>query len=546
MANDNDIKKSRTQELDEFWDLSSLVPKKSESVSFNRRINVEAVEVTNTVKTETKENENSTVIKRYINPLHYENKRIRKESYVSEESYCPENSLLHKVTIRKKKCEYELYAQFYQDALKYKDKQGVECDYVPYYSYVPQYDQLSETQLNYYFWWRDNFKSGVFIKTDQSYVLLYIFELLNIGGLKDPQKTQTLLCDIWSVYHTEFSSLSSKLALWICDFSLLYRLPVPTNAPKDIGKHVLSLKEFYLDMPKGDFEACARSLIKYGTEYDYRASKFAKGDNLKLFDKYVLGAVEVAVRFYSKDGAMLSELASEDSKVIRNVFEGALCTNSLRYELEVKYCSFSRSNELRYIMADIVKYAENKIRTYIGVKSKLTVYSVSIELQKAIDSYFENSLFSIPKVAPKKEEKHDYDALYDLPRNEFSLSNAKNIENASWNVTEELISAFEMEEIKVTVSEHSDIVPDESIVESDTANAEEDRLLIKLGEYGAFAKALKSGDMATCRNIARSLGKLEDAIVDAINELAVDEIGDILIEEGDDGYEILECYSDMI
>ena len=543
MPNDNNVKKSRTQELDEFWDLSSLVPKKSSTANVSQQLNVDSVEVTNTVKTTPNTAEGSTVIKRYINPLHYENKKIRKESYVSEESYFPENSLLHKVTIRKKKCEYELYAQFYQDALKYKNKAGFECDYVPYYSYVPQYDQLSETQLNYYFWWRSNFENGILIKTDQSYVLLYIFELLNIGGLQDPIKTQTRLCDIWNAYQAEFSALSAKLALWICDFSLLYRLPAPVNAHHGIGKHVLSLKEFYLNMPKGDFEACARSLIKYGTEYNYKTSKFASGENLKLFDKYVLGAVEIAVRFYSKDGAMLSELASEDSKLIRNVFEGALCTSSMRYEIEVKYCSFSRSNELRYLMADIVKYAENKIRTYIGVKSKLTVYSVSIDLQKAIDSYFESTLFSVPKITSKKEEKHDYDVLYDLPRKEFSLNNAKSIENSSWSVTEDLISAFEMEEIKISdIEDVQVILKQENIKTEDTGSD----LLSKLGEYAEFVQALKNRDVASCKRLALSLNKLEDAIVDAINEIAVDEIGDILIEEGDNGYEILECYSDMI
>ena len=142
MSNDNNVKKSRTQELNEFWDLSSLVPKKSSTANVSQQLNVDSVEVTNTVKTTPNTAEGSTVIKRYINPLHYENKKIRKESYVSEEAYFPENSLLHKVTIRKKKCEYELYAQFYQDALKYKNKAGFECDYVPYYSYVPQYDQI--------------------------------------------------------------------------------------------------------------------------------------------------------------------------------------------------------------------------------------------------------------------------------------------------------------------------------------------------------------------------------------------------------------------
>lgn len=37
-----------------------------------------------------------------------------------------------------------------------------------------------------------------------------------------------------------------------------------------------------------------------------------------------------------------------------------------------------------------------------------------------------------------------------------------------------------------------------------------------------------------------------DGVVDEINEIAVEIIGDVLIEEGDDGFEILDCYRDLI
>ena len=37
-----------------------------------------------------------------------------------------------------------------------------------------------------------------------------------------------------------------------------------------------------------------------------------------------------------------------------------------------------------------------------------------------------------------------------------------------------------------------------------------------------------------------------DGVVDEINEIAVEIIGDVLIEESDDGFEILDCYRDLI
>ena len=356
------------------------------------------------------------------------------------------------------------------------------------------------------------------------------------------------MCEIWNAYHGEFAALSSKLALWICDFSLLYRLSTPTDIGHDVIKYTPSLKEFYLYMPKEDHAACALSLLKYGTEYDYHTSKYAKGENARIFDKYIPGAILCAIDFYSQDGVILSKLSSEDSKLIRNAFDGAPCVSSQRYEIEVKYCSFSRSNELRYLMADIVKYAENKIRTYLGIKSKLTVYSVSVELQRELDKYFESELFNIPKLSRKKEEVHEYDALYELPKVEFSLKKAKQIERDSWSVTNDLVSAFE---------EDSSFVPEELVIDTSIAEPmvteakssvsdEELTLRERLLEYIEFVDAIKQGNADACKDIAMKQGLMPESIVDLINEIAVEQIGDILIEESDDGLCIVECYSDMI
>ena len=531
--------KSREEELDDFWDISFLVPKKSTSPYRKLTADTSAKDVTVTpIMTEQKSTDQSTVIKRYVNPLHYEQKKIRRESFEATDSYYPENSLLHKVILKKRKGEYQLYEEFLADAIRYKDADAAECDFAPYYSYVPQYNQLNQAQLNYYLWWRKCFREGALIKIDYSYILLYIFELINLSDRQDVRWAQKQLAELWNTYHREYAALSSKLATWICDFSLIHRLSPPDNIKHSVGKHVPALKEFYLHMPKGDYEGCARSLIKYATEYNYKTSKFAKEPNIEIFDKHIFGAMLVAVRFYSKDGALLSELASEDSKLVRNSFEGALCVSEQRFEIEVKYCSFSRSNELRYILGDIVKYSENKIRTYLGVKSKLSVYSVSGELQRAIDAYFEAELFSKPKPSQKKEEKHEYDVLYDLPKAEFSLDRAKQIEEESWGVTKDLISAFEAE----SLSPEPEPIP-EPATESDAGDV---TLREALGEYLAFAEALKRGERDTCREIATESGKMLDVVVDEINEITVEIIGDILIEEGDNGFELLDCYKDLV
>lgn len=533
------------KDLDRFWDISSLVPKKT-PIKSNNNIDTNTVEIafSHSVKALQTEQKNPTVIKRYIDPLHEENKKIKSETFESISEYFPESSLLHKVVLKKKKCSYDLYSSFFEDAKKFDRADAKESDYVSFYSYVPQYDQLSAEQLAYYLWWRNSFREGNFIKTDLSYVLLYIYELINLGKEKDVLDTQRILSELWNVYHEEFPYIANKLALWICDFSLLYKLPPPENISKSVIKNVPALKEFFIHIPNGDIRVCAASLLKYGTEYNYRTSKFATEKNIDVFDRHVFGAMVTAVKYFSDGEKILGKLSSEDSKLIRVAFEGALTTSDNKYEIEVKYCSFSRSNELRFIMGDVVKYSENKIRAFLGVKSRLSVYSLELPLQQALDLYFEDAFSKEKPKATKKEEKNDYDVLYDTPVRPLSLENAKNIEEASWSTTQELISAFEDEtppkerSVKKEIEKIVPAIQEEQIEDNDIKKA--------LAEYLEFAIAVKTNDKIKISEISKRFGKMPEAIVDEINEIAVDVIGDIFIEDDGTGLAIVDCYSDMI
>ena len=52
--------------------------------------------------------------------------------------------------------------------------------------------------------------------------------------------------------------------------------------------------------------------------------------------------------------------------------------------------------------------------------------------------------------------------------------------------------------------------------------------------------------MSNQKVFARDMGMTLDELADKINEIAVDVIGDIIIEECDGGYEIIPDYLDMI
>lgn len=530
----NERKTVSDSEKDSFWDLSELIPKKSQAVH--------RAEPIRSVHVEPKQEDLSdTVIKRYI-PPHSDNRLTYQNEFESSFTYEPTDSLIHKVTIKKRKCTYSYYSEFRQDAIRYRDRRGAPCEYVPFFSYVPQYSQMNRAQKDYYFWFRESFAAGMDIRIDYSYVLLYVFELINLAKEANAEQSRERLTLLWERYHEKFPALAGKLGEWICDLSLLYRLPPPEHGCAELVKSVPSLKEFYIAMPHRDPERCVRSLMKYCTSYDYRASKFAQGDNRSLFDTHIFRALLTAVRQYSSDGMLLSGIRLEDSTMVRDLYAGALCTAEQRYRMEVAYCSFSRSNELRFLVGDIIKYSENKLRAYLGIKSKMTVYSISSEMRGILDGYFERAL-PARHVERKVAERQAYEALYDVPKRALSLSRAAQIEADSWGTTRELVDAFadETEENQLPCPESKG---SEGSVSSEKSG--EDDLKKCLGDRFAIVCRLLAGENHAMAVAAAETGKMPDALADEINEIAYEVIGDALIEDTDGGYAVIEEYRELI
>ena len=190
-------------------------------------------------------------------------------------------------------------------------------------------------------------------------------------------------------------------------------------------------------------------------------------------------------------------------------------------------------------MGDIVKYAENKIRGFIGIKSKLSIYSIGLDLQRNLDAYFEEAFSKErPLISRQPQKKHEYDALYDMPIRPLSLENAKKIEDASWDTTHDLLSAFDLEELKPDPIE----IPTKYEI---TQNNSTD-LKSALDKYYNYVLALSLGNTKKAENIAKEMKMLPESIVDAINEISIEIIGDILIEDTDSGFAIVDCYLDML
>ena len=156
-----------------------------------------------------------------------------------------------------------------------------------------------------------------------------------------------------------------------------------------------------------------------------------------------------------------------------------------------------------------------------------------------IDAYFALALKPISRHA-KKQEVHEYDALYELPKKQFSLADAKRIESESWETTNELVTAFADEEDNPFVAPMQ-FAPAEPVAVFEESQGDGE-LCEALGEWLLFARAVLAGDVPAQEDECTRHGKMRDWIIDEINRIAADVIGDILIE--DDA--VIEDYRDML
>jgi hypothetical protein len=233
-------------------------------------------------------------------------------------------------------------------------------------------------------------------------------------------------------------------------------------------------------------------------------------------------------------------------------------------------------------MGDMVKHVENRLRSWIGVRSRLSVMSLPIPLRDALDAYL-NPMEPPKSVAPvkkKEESRPAYEALYDLPRKAVSLEDAAAIEADSWETTRILVEAFGVadgaandvargandvplrgNDVRQASSANdvplrgNDVAPAaqtegnaENAVNTEptmTADSGEDR---PLAPYAPFIKAALDGDSAALRAAAKALGKMPDALADEINALTADgEIGDIILEDdGMGGYTVIADYREQV
>ena len=135
----------------------------------------------------------------------------------------------------------EIFVKQGQQMADYEDDYPYKRDVVRYY---PTYQALSDRELRGYFTWRTKWRRGEEERTSLSFAFLYIYELLNQIGVKNPIEGYELLRAFYRDYGALDDSICSYLSRWLWDYVVYYQLdPVLLEGRKELqfDRHLAAL-----------------------------------------------------------------------------------------------------------------------------------------------------------------------------------------------------------------------------------------------------------------------------------------------------------------
>jgi len=516
---------SDIKDLDAFWDIEKLVPKKKSTIS---TFSTKEKSVTVTISGE----ESADISRR---KLTLTDKNV--EDAKPERVYYPSGTLIKKVKVTHCPDKFDFHANFKKAAEIYFDFVGTECPFAPFYSFMPQYTQLTQPQKNYYFYWRTMLRHGKYIRTDYSYFYLFVYEIINLPERIPASEGLKLLIDVWKNYRKALPNIDAYMALWVQDYCLVYELPLPMEEISDFIFDVMSVtrfKEFYFSSDVNLDTHGVGAIVAYLSDYDWRKAKYAGGENKEAYTKHLMGAMGLFIRSFLGSTAY----GIEDHTIsVRNdnAFRMALTTSDVKYHIEIEYRRIAEEPSVRATVTAALKYTENKLRSLLGIKSRLAVKDLLPEYCRIIDSYFE-TLFEKVNRERKRANRPEYEKLYEAESGNLSIDGADEIERLSWETTARLV---------VEDEEKTEEQVTENIMAADTSDECDASYGLSEKEV-LFIRHAYNEDYEKMKELASELGSLPDAVAEKINEAFSDNFGDVILECVDDSYAVIADYREDV
>lgn len=400
--------------------------------------------------------------------------------------------------------------------------------------YYPTYHDLTVGQARTYFTWRTKIKQNIYEKISDSYAYIYLYELLNGIGIKDPEEGLDKLITFNKNYAQKFSpEMGAYLERWIRDYIIFYNINKTNNT--FFVKEQTNDKKYEQLLYPDQFSRheVAESLMKLS---NYKIS------NCPLYKKNIEKFEHLLVLIWHK----ILDLRNDGFDFF---------TSYIAYKNQMTVQLFSAAVFNHQLEPKTTSYEIDQIRKYFYDEEKNTWYCESywgLTGQKSIMGNFLHEVdreirlcFNLGRnLKPRKIEKHYLKAIRDgikeyqieeqklkQPKIEFNLSQLSTIRADAAGTRDSLLTE---EELQAEQEEREQI--EETVV-----NDEQEDYGLSSEEMATIILLLKGKDL---NKYLKEHHLMAAVIIDNINEKLFDEFGDNVIEFINDIPTVIEDYQE--
>lgn len=420
---------------------------------------------------------------------------------------------------------------FYEQALFMADFDD-DAPIVPFNHYFPSYRCMTVDQIRSYFTIRKMLRRGQFPDVSLSYIFVYVYETLMQIGIRTPEEGYEILQELMSGYSSE-PKLKKYVGEWIKDYVVYYNLKehfAEIFPDEQLSDGIAETIDKYKDVDDKALVEVISSISKYnllggvlfrkepdkalaGTAAALRAiipvteQEYGNSITTLLFGKRVrlqTPMFQNAV-FYSPNPIINAEI--NISPRHRYICSGGLWTRDT---------FVSRIRNVGSLFKSILREIDCQLRNILHIKPSLKTKDSSETYSQTIGK----------ALAEWDSQERREEAEREAERRKIKIDFGKlgNIREDAGVVQDKLLDGIELE----------DDVPNATIEEQQPkpqSNESKEKTFLRL--------FLSGGDW---QQYLRDIHTPEGVMVENINNMAMDTIGDIVLEDSGDGLELIEDY----
>ena len=494
---------------------------------------------------------------------------------------------------------------FYRQGLLMADFED-DCPYNgTFKSYFPTYNAMSDRQLRGYFTWRAQVRRGNIEETSTSFAFLYLYELICGIGVDNPRDGYGKIKAFWDAYRAFEPGIDRFARVWLQDYAVFHELDpkllrdsktvafdnalielrraardlVPAPAPSDLPPARRKTSGPTLPLPPDEaHEERLMAAIDALSTYNLNSSRLDRSHHRDL--RHVACAVYVRMaRHYDthRKNGIVASLFGEETAMPYTMFASAVFFAPERHEdceyrldpIHIYRCQngfwecmrIHGSRQKSSKLGEMMRACDQRLRLALDPGHPLKEEKIPKYLAKIIDDEITAWL--------------SWDAAHQPVKIDIDLSQLGHIRSAAAQTREALLIDEEREDgtladAEAAVAERREAEPvADTIAEPVATTMQQDEAsepTISTEQFGvvapllasaptpadtasaldpaadAYLRALLEQNAAQTASAVAKSGKSEDMLVDSINEVLFDLVGDTIIEFGPAGPQIIEDY----